>query len=71
MSNLQETIQSYDWVAKRYSETLSYVVHKLETHPMEFTLQSELYKIMLMLTGGKSLLTKDLMKKELIHNENS
>lgn len=68
MSNLQDTIKSYDWIAKRYSETLSYVVNKLETHPMEFTLQSELYKIMKMLTGGKSLLTKEqyeILKEEL------
>lgn len=62
MSNLQDTIKSYDWVAERYGKTLNYVVHKLETHPMEFTLQSELYKIMLMLTDGKSLLTKELKK---------
>lgn len=63
MSNLQDTIKSYDWIAERYSEVLNYVVKKLDWGVQEFGLQSELYKIMMMLTGGKSLLTIDIARK--------
>lgn len=63
MSNLQDTIKSYDWIAERYSEVLNYVVKKLDWGVQEFGLQSELYKIMMVLTGGKSLLTIDIARK--------
>ena len=58
-----ETIKSYDWICDRWSKTLKYVVKKLETESMEFNMQSELTKIMYMLTGGTSLLTKDFMRE--------
>lgn len=60
---MQDTIKSYDWIAERYSEVLNYVVKKLDWGVQEFGLQSELYKIMMMLTGGKSLLTIDIARK--------